>query len=177
MSFVFRLERVLRLRRRQTEAASRSAKLAADALARALRREAEADAEIEDLLDLPLLGGPAGSTMAAGLAGLVQRRGYLELLEKRRAERRRESAEAAAQLAEARHRLARRHRDEKVLDQLRERQAAAWRFEEARRERKVLDEVAAIRAARRGQAVLARDPVKPADRDRASGAPDECQPR
>jgi flagellar export protein FliJ len=86
---------------------------------------------------------------------LRQRSAWLVALDARLRRSLTERAAAAERVEAARARLVEAHREQEVLEQLRRRQEGEWLQEQARRERKFLDEIAAVRAARGERSDLA----------------------
>jgi len=144
VTFRFRLEKILRLRHRKVEERGRQVREAAELLAACEERIAAARAEIAEIYATPA-GRRDG---AADLAWLRQRADWLTRLREVRDELEEAGQAAAVRVDQARARLLAAHRDEEILERLKQRQQEAWRQEQARRERKLLDEVAAVRAAR-----------------------------
>lgn len=141
--FRFRLAKVLSHRRRLVDAAARDV-AAATAEAQAMQARAAAITQ--------RIGDFVAAAAAARTTDLDPRRLVAELGFRTHLERQRLQAEAAAVAAEARLDVARRalidaHRDQQVLERLEEKQRAQWAIDQMHRERRELDEVAAIRAA------------------------------
>ena len=143
MNFRFRLERVLRLRQRQVETVSRELAAARSALA-----AAEADAR-RAARDLQTSRQEAAAARQGWLdPAQLARLGAWHDAQRRVVERRQaEVADAQQAVAAVQARLQEAWRDREVLERLRERQYQQWRLEEARRERRDLDEIGSIRAA------------------------------
>lgn len=142
MAFVFRLERVLGVRRLQEEAAQHchaEALRACTEAAEAVRRlDADLGVALEELDDLKRrdrLTVDALYLHTLHTAGL-RRRLFAARQEQRRAEERAE--QTAAELLEA-------HRAVEALEKLKERDEAAWRRAQARREAEAIDEIAVLR--------------------------------
>jgi flagellar export protein FliJ len=149
--FHFRLDRVLRWRRRCEEERARELKRAVDELARQETLITNITEEIRRI-------GALAATTPAGtpdVTVLRHRAVWLAHLGTRRQELHQERAALVAKVGEARSRLVEAHRDCEILVRLRERQRAAWEAEEARRERKQMDEIVGLRVARRRVADLA----------------------
>lgn len=140
--FAFRLERLLALRRRRVDearralAAARAATRAEDERLEALRKEVVASQD--DVRSGPF--DPACQAFYAGLRDALAER-------VRRSAGRREALARTEE--EARRRAEQAMRAVRALEGLRERRASEHRLEEAREERRVLDEVAS-RAAEGG---------------------------
>jgi flagellar FliJ protein len=141
--FRFRLERVLQHRQREVDSRSREVATAhadlqqaeatvADALGQLQRYGAEVAARRQGSLDATSL-----QRNTAWQGELVTRRSAAEVL----------AAESRRRLATVQEHLQQAWRDREVLERLRQRQRQEWEQEEARRERRALDEIGAIRSA------------------------------
>jgi len=152
--FRFRLEKVLQQRRRELETRSREvasrravhtrARAAHDQAARDLQqgREAAAAARGSGALD--------ATALARTGAWFDARQAELQRLAEN-------VARTAADVKEAQARLTIAWQDREVLERLRDRQHQEWREEQARRERRALDEIGSIRAALSRTARLAEE--------------------
>ena len=145
--FRFRLERVLQHRQREVDARSRevaeaqlAVQRAESGLAAASRRlhlsRAESAARRQGSLD--------ATELQRGLA-------WQDELVARREAAAGVLAAARGELAAAQERLQQAWRDREVLERLRQRQREEWEQEQARRERRALDEIGAIRSALAGR--------------------------
>jgi flagellar export protein FliJ len=145
--FRFRLDKVLRHRRRLVDAAARDLAEATATMNAAQARVAETAERIADFVEA------AARARQTDLdpRRLVAERGYRDFLEAQKARHDADLAAAVDQREGARERLVAAHRDQQVLERLEERQRQAWEGEQARRERRQLDEVGAIRAAAGGR--------------------------
>lgn len=150
MSYRFRLEKVLRLRRRTAEQRAREVKRAAGALA---RREARVQALRQALTSV--VGDPETAGSPQAILRWAQRAAWLQRRRRDLRQLRVERDAAATKLSRARERLVAAHRAVEVLERLRRRQEDAWRAQERRREGKQYDEIAAIRAERQRRVDLA----------------------
>jgi flagellar FliJ protein len=137
MAFRFRLETVLRVRRRREEAAA----LELAAAQRAQRGQEEMLAGLEDgrRRERQALERLARKGLLA--RDLLLHQDYEWALAWRLERERRHLGELAAACEEKREALLARSREKKVLENLKERQHKLWRQEEARREQKLLDEL------------------------------------
>ena len=141
--FRFRLERVLRQRHRQVDACSREVAEAEAALQGAARAVEEAARELQQCRrdSAAGLGGPLDAR------SLMRAAAWQEELVARLRSREAVMAQAQQDTEAARTRLQQAWRDREAIERLRERHHEEWRQEEARRERRELDEIGAIRAA------------------------------
>ncbi|MBN2169897.1 MAG: flagellar export protein FliJ [Candidatus Krumholzibacteriota bacterium] len=133
--FRFRLEKVLRLRRRAEREASRElgrAASARDAQKRRLAAMAEARAELLAHRD-DLQRGHVQPAL------LTQNRYQIIVLERAEVRGRARLAELEREVAAARDRLVEKSRARKLLEKLEERRRREWTAEQARRERRELD--------------------------------------
>lgn len=145
MKFRFRLASVLRHRERQRDVCAAAVKEALTALQRARDREREQEIAIQRLYAAARRGDD-GPTGGVGLWRL-----QTSYVAHARAEHRRlQRAAAAAETAWAaeRQQLIAADRACATLSELEARQRAQWRAEERRRQRRILDEIASVRAAR-----------------------------
>jgi flagellar export protein FliJ len=141
--FRFRLDKVLRHRRRLVDAASRDVAAAAAAAQAARERAAEVARRLEDFIE---------TAARARLTDLdPQRLGaecrFRDVLEAQRSRSEADIVAALALLEEARDRLVEAHRNQQILERLEAKQRQDWELEQVRLERRQLDEVGAIRAA------------------------------
>ncbi len=139
--FRFRLEKVRRWRRRLEDAEARAHRRAQEELRRA-RREVRRQQEL--LADLERQPEPGEDVQFLILRSAWRERLHRELDRLRQAE-----AAAAAAVERRRRDLIEAHRRREVLERLARSERERWEREQARRERKDLDEVAGNRAARR----------------------------
>ena len=144
MSFTFRLARVLRHRQRLVDARARDLAKAEQLLAAARDELATTAAEIA------ALQGEALRRRAVRVDPYRQahEQQWLQWLQDRRDQQAAAVAAAEAAVGQAHIRLVAAHRAQKVLENLRERQYQQWLADQARAERKHLDEVAGVRADR-----------------------------
>lgn len=143
MSFQFRLERVLRYRRRQVDARSLEVAAAEQVVRRAEQAAQSARDEIEQhqrAASAARLGSPSPTTLSQAASW----RAHLAVVLKSRED---ECVAAREALTAAQARLQQAWRDREALVRLRQRQREDWRREDARREQQELDEVGSIRAA------------------------------
>ncbi len=145
MSFVFRLEKVLRHRQRQVDAASRDVAKANANLEVAGLTLANTEAEIARVQT----AAAARRHVAVDPRRQSDELAWLHWLDQRRIREHCAVTDAQTAVATARERLVAAHRDQQVLESLRDRRYAQWQQEQARRDRRLLDEVASNRAARR----------------------------
>ncbi len=144
MMFRFRLEKVLQHRRREVEARSREVASRREVHARARAAHEQAARELQQAREAAAAARGQGPLDAAALA----RTGAW--FDARQAELHRLAehvAGAAADVEAAQERLTTAWQDREVLERLRDRQHRDWRQEQARRERRALDEIGSIRAA------------------------------
>lgn len=144
--FRFRLEKVLRHRRRLVDDEARKLQVLAARLNRLLaeRRQLEEDVA---------LAAEAAWQARQGTVDMAVQNSAAAFMESRRAMIRRLEGRVAGARAEAeaqRGRLVRAQQDVSVLESLETRQRRAWELEERRREQKRTDEVGARRRARPG---------------------------
>ncbi|NTU60247.1 MAG: flagellar export protein FliJ [Deltaproteobacteria bacterium] len=142
MAFVFRLERVLSVRRLQEEAAQqrhaealerlRRAEARVDDLSRELTRDLEELDETKRRDELTTETLHLHSLHASGLRRAIQLA-------------RHEAARCAADVEKTAAELLDAHRAREALEKLREREVEAWRREETRREANQIDEIAVLR--------------------------------
>ena len=143
MAFVFRLERVLAVRRieedgaRQRHAAAQEALRAArDELEAARRRLTEGLVGLDELKRRDELSEKALYLHSLHVAG---RRREIELATARVANAAQMVEQRAAELLEA-------HQAREALEKLREREETAWRRDQAAREAREIDEIAVLRS-------------------------------
>jgi flagellar FliJ protein len=144
VTFTFRLQRLLSLREEAEQAQARAlaGREAEAAGARDVRdtlaaRHAEADAQ-------------ARQAAAGARVGHLQQFGVVVHALETRVDVADDAVAAAEQaVAEARATLEEKARDRQVLDRLKARHAEAWRAEEARRDRELMDDIALARHARK----------------------------
>jgi len=142
--FRFRLERVLRWRRRQADLEARKLHALFGALRDldAARRRVEQEMRRAAQRSAPRAGRPLDlATVQRTAAYLESRRRHLAQLAQRRRELEREVARQRERWQEARRR-------QDVLERLRERRREEWLMAERRREQKAMDEVAGRSAGR-----------------------------
>jgi flagellar export protein FliJ len=141
--FRFRLEKVLRFRRRQVEAAGRALAAAAAEVVRTQGQVAATRRLIAGQIE-------AAAVDRAAQPDPRRMRDQGAWLEHLREQERRDAAQLAVAVAareEARQRLVAAHRDQEVLEKLRQRQQEQWQLEERRTDQRRLDEVASVRSA------------------------------
>jgi flagellar export protein FliJ len=143
--FRFRLEKVLRHRERQTEEQGRALKQAVTALQKLRERRRQLEERLEQLA----AHGLAERARRPDVAAWRRRTGYLSLLRRQRQDLLDAEREAVALVESERELLLERHRAQEVLERLKQRQRTQWEYEQARRERKQMDEMGAVRASRR----------------------------
>lgn len=141
--FHFRLERVLRHRRRLVDAAARDV---AEATAVVQDAQAQVAAICEHIADF------VETAARARQADLVPQRlvaegAFRAVLEARRIHAENDLVAVVGRLEAARERLVAAHRDQQILERLEEKQRQLWELEQVHLERRQLDEVGAIRAA------------------------------
>lgn len=143
MIFRFRLERILQHRQRQLDACARDVAAAQAALAAAEAAEMSLQQEIAQSHER------AAAERKQGVAAAVMVRQFVWHGELRQRGRELAAATAGARqsLQEARVRLQQAWQSREVLLRLKASQRELWRQENARRERRALDEIASIRAA------------------------------
>ncbi len=145
--FRFRLERVLQHRQREVDArsrdvasAQRSLRDAEEELGRASRQLQQGRAEIA-----------AGRQGRMDPIALQRGTAWQDELAARRLAAEQIVALARKELATTQEHLQEAWRDREVLERLRQRQRQEWDLEQARRERRALDEIGAIRSALSGR--------------------------
>jgi len=144
--FRFRLERVLQHRQREVDARSREVAAIQRALQEREDRLAQAGRQLQQ----------CRAELAARRHGeldpgaLQRATAWQEELVTRRQTAEQDLAAARLDLNAAQERLQQAWRDREVLERLRQRQRQEWQQEEARRERRALDEIGAIRSALAG---------------------------
>jgi flagellar FliJ protein len=159
--FRFRLERVLQHRRREVDARSRDV---AEALNHVQRAQDRRESVARDLQRHRHEG--ARQRLGHLDAGALQRLAtWQDELSSRVRACEEAVADARAALATAQARLQQAWRDREVLERLRDRQRDEWRHEQARRERRALDEIGSIRSALAGrhEATVAHPTAKAAN--------------
>jgi len=144
MPFKFRLEKVLKYRRRLLELQTRQvaqANLVVEAIGQRLldldgqiRRQVEAERP--------------GLNRTLSVEDLISRGRWIDHLEQQRGAVEKEQQEARADLESERDKLTDAWRDLEVLEQLQKKQKEAWEEEQRKRERQDLDELGQIRADR-----------------------------
>ena len=145
-SFRFRLERVRALRERKE-------KLARQELARSLTRLDGTREQLRDA-ETELQRAQAGQRDAAGAPGTIDagelqsRQAFLERVERKRSQRELDVSRGEAEVASRNAELALAAGEHEMLERLRARRRAEHERDAARRESKVLDEIAASRAGR-----------------------------
>lgn len=156
MTFRFRLQRLLSLREEaeQAQALALAAREAEAAAARAARdalaaRHAEADAQAREAAS----AAPVGHLRQFGVV--------VDALEARVDVAGSAVSAAEDAVAEARRALEEKARDRQVLDRLKARHADAWRAEEARQDRELMDEIALGRHGRASSRPGGRAPSAP----------------
>ena len=134
-AFRFRLEKILRLRRRAEREASRELGRAVSTQAAQRRRLADMAASRAELLGRrdDLQRGRVEPLL------LAQNRYQIIVLERAEARGRARLAELEGEVAAARERLVEKSRARKLLEKLEERKRREWETEQARRERRELD--------------------------------------
>ncbi len=147
--FRFRLDKVLRHRRRLVDAAARDVADATATLQSAQERVAEIAERIADFVETSAHARQA----VLEPRRLVAERAFRDVLEEQRAAREAALVAAAEHLETARDRLVEAHRDQQVLERLEEKQRQDWEREQIRLERRQLDEIGSIRAAAAGRHV------------------------
>jgi flagellar FliJ protein len=150
MMFRFRLQRVLEVRRREVEARSREVAQAQAVLAAARRAEDEAARDLQRGRQRQA-EARQGTLDPTALARFGQ---WQDAQQRRLQGLQAGTAAAREQVGMAQTRLQAAWKDREVLERLRERQHREWQQEQARRERRTLDEVASIRAALRAPAAV-----------------------
>lgn len=148
MPFTFRLQSVLKYRKRIVDDKGRAVAVAQGEVARWHARQTELEAEINACLN---------EQQSAGLKvqDLVAKTAWLEHLRSRRTELESELSRARLELAAAQEELQASWRDLEVLKQLRQKQEMAWFADQEIRERKELDEIGQIRSERAWRSNLA----------------------
>ncbi|PID80534.1 flagellar export protein FliJ [bacterium DOLJORAL78_65_58] len=144
MAFRFRLEKVLQYRRRLLEEQTREVAAANRAVEAIDQRLADLAEQVQQQLTTET----AGPNPSLSVAHLMNRRQWLDHLERRRETVRQERATAQDALAEARKKLNAAWRDLEVLEQLKKKQRQAWAQRQEKREQQALDEQGQIRAHR-----------------------------
>lgn len=137
--FRFRLDTVLRHRQRQVDAAARALREAVERLQRAQRERAALAEALRRLAEAGQADRARGREVARWRLlcdYLAAEQSRLRLLATR-------EREAAAEVAARRAQLVEAHRAREALTRLRARRLEDWEMEERRRERRLLDEVAA----------------------------------
>jgi len=144
MPFKFRLEKVLKYRRRLLELQTRQvaqANLVVEAIGQRLldldgqiRRQVEAERP--------------GLNRTLSVEDFISRGRWIDHLEQQRGAVEKEQQEARADLESERDKLTDAWRDLEVLEQLQKKQKEAWEEEQRKRERQDLDELGQIRADR-----------------------------
>ncbi len=152
MKFRFRLASVLRYRERQRDACAAAVKEALTALQHAREREREQAIEVRRLY-AAVHRGDDGPTGGVGL-WLLQT-SYVAHARTKRRRRQQVAVAAEATWAAERQRLVAADRACEMLSQLEARQRARWRATEKRRQTRILDEIASVRAARQRAAEYA----------------------
>jgi flagellar export protein FliJ len=158
--FRFRLERVLQHRCREVDARSREVAAAQHVLQEAEQRRDEAQRQLLQCR------ADSAARRQEGLdaTALEQAAAWQQELAARCRACEELVAGARRNFAAAREGLQQAWRDREVLERLRERQRLEWEQEQARRERRALDEIGAIRAA-----LAERSPGAGADRMSSGG--------
>ena len=138
--FTFRLERLLEIRRLKEEMARRDLARGARQLREhnqrvlaILREQEEAKREMKDM-----------KTRSVKVSRLRLQEGYLEVLERRLRRAVERLQELAMAEQDAREALTETSRRVRVLERLRDRREAAFKSERERKERAILDEIAAF---------------------------------
>lgn len=144
MNFSFRLDKVLRHRQRLVDARARDLAKAETVLAMACRDLAAIATEIATLHDEAV----RQRTVRVDPHRQAHEQQWLQWLQQRRDRQADVVAAAETTVSEAHARLVAAHREQKVLENLRERQYQQWLLDQSRTERKFLDEVAGVRADR-----------------------------
>lgn len=145
--FRFRLDKVLRHRRRLVDAAARDLAVATAGVSAAQAVVAETAERIADFIE---------AAARARLTDLDPQRltaevGFRDVLEAGRVRAANALIAATARYEAAREKLVEAHRGQQILERLEESQRQAWDVEQVRRERRLLDEVGSIRAAAAGR--------------------------
>jgi flagellar export protein FliJ len=145
--FRFRLEKVLRHRRRLVDAAARDVAAATAVVHAAQARVADSAERIADFID---------TAARARLTDLDPQRltaegGFRDVLEAQRLRLENDLVVATARLEAVRAQLVEAHRGQQILERLEEKQRQAWELEQVHLERRQLDEVGSIRAAAAGR--------------------------
>lgn len=144
--FRFRLDKVLRHRRRLVDDEARKLQVLAARLNRLLaeRRQLEEDVSLAAEAAWQARQGTVDLAVQTSAAAFMEaRRAMIRRLEER-------IAEARVETEAQRGRLVRAQQDVSVLESLEARQRRAWELEERRREQKRTDELGARRRARTG---------------------------
>ncbi len=144
MMFRFRLEKVLQQRRREVEARSREVAATRAVHARLLAAHDQAARDLQRHREAAASARTAGALDAAAL---MRAGAWLDVRQVELVRLGEQVARAAAEVEAAQERLTAAWRDREVLERLRQRQHREWREEQARRERRALDEIGSIRAA------------------------------
>jgi flagellar export protein FliJ len=145
--FRFRLDKVLRHRRRLVDAAARDLATATTAAQVAQARVAETAERIADFVE----AAARARQTHLDPQRLVAETGFRDVLEAQRNRVEAELVAALGRLEAARERLVEAHRDQQILERLEEKQRRDWELEQVRIERRQLDEVGSIRAAAAGR--------------------------
>ncbi len=141
--FRFRLERVLRHRQRQVDARSREVAEAQAALQASEKAVGEAEAMLRR--SQAEAASMRGGRIDAGQLGRLA--AWHEELTAQRVALEAEVDRDRQLVDDAQQNLQQAWRDREILERLRERQKQEWIAEEARQERRALDEIGAIRSA------------------------------
>jgi|GEM_PF-1317987 len=142
MPFRFRLEKVMKVRRRVVDDRSRAVGEAGRLVTAIERRLEFLGEDIRRCTG----GSPAVQTISLNVESLLGRSLWLSHLHDRQRLLAEELAAANDQLEERRRHLTAAWRDLEVLEKLKRKQREQWTVEQAKRERKDLDEVGQIRA-------------------------------
>ncbi len=141
--FRFRLEKVLRHRRRLVDAAARDVAAASAAAHAAQARVADIAERIADFVETAARGRQTDLEPRR----LTAECGFRVVLEAQRAHCEADLARALGRLETARTRLVEAHREQQILERLEAKQRREWELEQVRAERRQLDEIGAVRAA------------------------------
>lgn len=168
MTFRFRLERILLHRRRELDARTREAAAAESRLQEAVAAAEETAARLQESIQL----AAEGRQGCLNAGSLLRQLAWHEVLCERCRTQDTRVEEARRSRDEARRLLMKAWQDREVLSQLKEKQQRDWAVAQARRERRTLDEVGAIRAAQAARGAVpapATDPSRAGRRGAESG--------